>query len=65
MSDSEKSDGMAQFSRVVVAMATDMHLQEREIGLAGKHCSRMLCLEMRDGLKNNTDGHSKGFSPHK
>ncbi len=65
MSDSEKSDGLAQCSRVVVALATDMQLHELEIGLAGKHCSRMLCLEMRDGLKANADGHFKGLSLHK
>jgi hypothetical protein len=65
MSDSEKSDGLAQCSRVVVAMATDMHLHELEIGRAKKHCSRMQCLEMRDGLKANTDAHLKGLSLHK
>ncbi len=65
MSDSEKNDGPSQFSRVVVAMATDMQLHELEIGLARKHCSRMLCFEMRDGLKANADGHSKGLSLHK
>ncbi len=65
MSDSEKSDGMAQFSRVVVAMATDMQLHELEIGRARKHCSRMQCLEMRDGLKANADSHFKRLSLHK
>ena len=62
MRDSEKSDGLTQCSRVVVAMATDMQLHELEIGRARKHCSRMLCLEMRDGLKANTDAHFKGLS---
>ncbi len=65
MSDSEKNDGLAQCSRVVEAMANDMQLHELEIGLARKHCSRMLCLEMRDGLKANTHRHSKGLSLHK
>ena len=65
MSDSEKNDGLTQCSRVVVEMATDMQLHELEIGLARKHCSRMLCLEMRDGLKANVDRHFKGLSLHK
>ncbi len=65
MSDSEKSDGRAQCSRVVAAIATDMQLHELEIGRAIKHCSRMQCLEMRDGMKANTDGHFKGLSLHK
>ncbi len=65
MSGSEKSDGLAQCSRVVVAMATDMQLHELEIGLARKHCSRTLRLEMRDGLKANTDEYFKGLSLHK
>ena len=65
MSDIEKNGGPAQCSRVVVAVTTDMQLHELEIGIAGKHCSRMLCLEMRDGLKANTDRHSKGLSLHK
>ncbi len=65
MSDSEKSDGQAQYSRVVVAVATDMQLHELEIGRARKHCSRMQCLEMRDGLKANSDGYFKGLILHK
>ncbi len=65
MSDSEKNDGLAQCSRVVVAMATDMQLHELEISCARKHCSRMLCLEMRDGLKANADRNYKGLSLHK
>ncbi len=65
MSDSEKNDGLTQCSRVVVAMAIDMELHELEIGRARKHCSRTLRLEMRDGLKANADGHSKGLSLHK
>ncbi len=65
MSDSEKNDGLTQCSRVVAAMATDMQLHELEIGLSRKHCSRMLCLEMRNGMKANTDGHFKGLSLHK
>ncbi len=65
MRDSEKNDGQAQCSRVVAATATDMQLHELEIGRARKHCSRTLCLEMRDGLKANEDGHFKGLSLHK
>ncbi len=65
MSDSEKNDGLTQCSRVVAAMATDMQLHELEIGLSRKHCSRMQCLEIRDGLKANADGHFKVLSLHK
>ena len=65
MSDSEKSDGLAQCSRVVVPMATDMRLHELEIGRASKHGSRMQCLEMRDGVEANADVHFKGLCLHK
>jgi hypothetical protein len=65
MDESEENDGLAQCSRVVVAMATDMQLHEFEIGLSIKHCSRMLCLEMRDCVEANADGHFKGLSLHK
>ncbi len=65
MSDSEKNDGLIQCSREVAAMAIDMRLHELEIGLATKHCSRMLCLELRDGVEANADAHFKGLSLHK
>jgi hypothetical protein len=65
MSDSEKYDRLAQCSRVLTAMASDMRLHELEIGRDRKQCSRMQCLEMRDGMKANTDGHFKGLSLHK
>ncbi len=65
MSDSEKNDDLTQCSRVVVAMATDMQLHELEIDRARKHCSRLQCLEMRDGLKANAERHLKGLSLYK
>ncbi len=65
MSDSEKNDGLAQCSRAVVALASDMRLHELEIGRASKHCSCMHCLEMRDGVEANADEHFKGLSLHK
>jgi hypothetical protein len=65
MSDSEKNDGQAQCSRVVAAMATCMRLHELEICIARKHCSRMQCLEMRNGLRANADAQYKGLSLHK
>jgi hypothetical protein len=62
MGDSEKNDGLAQCSRAVVALATDMRLHELEISRTRKQCSRMLCLDMRDVLRANADGHSKVLS---
>ncbi len=64
VSDSENSDGQAQCSREVAEVAADMRLHDREKGLARKHCSRMRYLEMRDAMKANIDGHSKGLSLH-
>ena len=59
MNGSEKNAGQAQCSRVVMAMAIACCFPDREKDRARKHCSRMQCLEMRDGLRANADRYFK------